>query len=125
MANDGSVDGDLMLVGRGDPNLSNRHNALRRKDASQGPPEKMLAELADAAVARGLKQITGNIVGDDSYFAGGRYPSGWSIDDMLWAYGAPVSALEINDGTLFVDDRPGRAARRAGMPIQWNLGSAA
>ena len=107
IGNDGTVDGDLVLVGRGDPNLSNRTIPYDKKTDRQGPPEKALGELADAAVARGLKQVSGNIVGDDSYFAGGRYPDGWSIDDMLWSYGAPVSALEINDGTLFLEISPG------------------
>lgn len=115
---DGVLSGDLILVGRGDPNLSNRQMPYAEKTQRDGPPEKMLAELADALVARGVKQISGNIVGDDSYFAGGRYPSGWSIDDMLWSYGAPVSALEINDGTLFVDIGPGA---QAGAPAAYTV----
>jgi serine-type D-Ala-D-Ala carboxypeptidase/endopeptidase (penicillin-binding protein 4) len=115
---DGVLSGDLILVGRGDPNLSNRQMPYAEKTQRDGPPEKMLAELADALVARGIKQISGNIVGDDSYFAGGRYPSGWSIDDMLWSYGAPVSALEINDGTLFVDIGPGA---QAGAPVAYTV----
>jgi D-alanyl-D-alanine carboxypeptidase/D-alanyl-D-alanine-endopeptidase (penicillin-binding protein 4) len=115
---DGVLSGDLILVGRGDPDLSNRQMPYAEKTQRDGPPEKILAELADALVARGVKQITGNIVGDDSYFAGGRYPSGWSIDDMLWSYGAPVSALEINDGTLFVDVGPGA---QAGAPIAYTV----
>lgn len=104
---DGVLDGDLLLVGRGDPNLSNREMPYTGKTERDGPPEKAIADLADALVAKGVRQISGNIVADDSYFAGGEYPSGWSIDDMLWSYGAPVSALEINDGTLFVDVTPG------------------
>jgi serine-type D-Ala-D-Ala carboxypeptidase/endopeptidase (penicillin-binding protein 4) len=107
LSEDGVLDGDLVLVGRGDPNLSNRVMPYAGKTDRDGPPEKILAELADALAAKGVKQISGNVIGDDSYFAGGEYPSGWSIDDMLWAYGAPVSALEINDGTLFVDVTPG------------------
>ncbi len=115
---DGVLSGDLILVGRGDPNLSNRQMPYAEKTQRDGPPEKVLAELADALVARGVKQISGNIVGDDSYFAGGRYPSGWAIDDMLWSYGAPVSALEINDGTLFVDVGPGA---QPGAPVAYTV----
>jgi D-alanyl-D-alanine carboxypeptidase/D-alanyl-D-alanine-endopeptidase (penicillin-binding protein 4) len=118
IGNDGTLDGDLVLVGRGDPNLSNRTIPYDKKTDRQGPPEKALAELADAAVARGLKQVSGNIVGDDSYFAGGRYPDGWSIDDMLWSYGAPVSALEINDGTLFLEISPGA---QPGAPATYTI----
>jgi serine-type D-Ala-D-Ala carboxypeptidase/endopeptidase (penicillin-binding protein 4) len=118
IGNDGTLAGDLVLVGRGDPNLSNRAIPYDKKTDREGPPEKALSDLADAVVARGLKQVSGNIVGDDSYFAGGRYPSGWSIDDMLWNYGAPVSALEINDGTLFVEIAPGP---QAGAPASYTI----
>jgi serine-type D-Ala-D-Ala carboxypeptidase/endopeptidase (penicillin-binding protein 4) len=104
---DGTIQGDLVLVGRGDPDLSNRVFPFAKKTERDGPPEKILLELADAVIARGVKKITGDVIGDDSYFTGGTYPSGWSIDDMLWNYGAPVSALEINDGTLFIELQPG------------------
>ena len=65
---DGKLVGDLILVGRGDPNLSNRKFPFDTKEEFEGPPEKVLAELADAIVARGVKEIAGDIVGDDSYF---------------------------------------------------------
>jgi D-alanyl-D-alanine carboxypeptidase/D-alanyl-D-alanine-endopeptidase (penicillin-binding protein 4) len=109
----GALQGDLVLVGRGDPNLSNRKVPFESRNAREGPPEKFLAELADAVAARGVKQISGDIIADDSYFSGGAYPSGWAIDDMLWNYGVPVSAIEINDGTLFIEIRP---AEIAGSP---------
>lgn len=103
----GRLLGDLVLVGRGDPNLSNRKFPYLGKEEREGAPEKVLAELADQIVARGVKQIEGNIVGDDSYFSAERYPSGWAIDDMTEGYGAPVSALTINDNMLFIEVRPG------------------
>ncbi|HET9401698.1 MAG TPA: D-alanyl-D-alanine carboxypeptidase/D-alanyl-D-alanine-endopeptidase [Candidatus Acidoferrales bacterium] len=105
----GALVGDLVLVGRGDPNLSNRQVPYLNKTDRSGTPEQVLAEMADSLIARGVTEITGNIVGDDGYFTGGEYPSGWAIDDMLWSYGAPVSALEVNDGTLFVNILPGTA----------------
>jgi D-alanyl-D-alanine carboxypeptidase/D-alanyl-D-alanine-endopeptidase (penicillin-binding protein 4) len=104
---DGVLHGDLALIGRGDPNLSNRIFPFVKKTERDGPPEKILAAMADAVVAHGVKKITGDVIGDDSYFTGGAYPSGWGIDDMLWNYGVPVSALEINDGTLFIELTPG------------------
>ena len=44
--------GDPVLVGRGDPNLSNRKFPLRSKEEFDGPPGKALAELADVLVER-------------------------------------------------------------------------
>jgi D-alanyl-D-alanine carboxypeptidase/D-alanyl-D-alanine-endopeptidase (penicillin-binding protein 4) len=115
---DGILRGDLVLIGRGDPNLSNRVFPFAKKAERDGPPEKILAELADAVVARGVKKISGDIVGDDSYFAGGAYPSGWAIDDMLWSYGVPVSALEINDGVFFLELH---ASEVAGAPASYTI----
>jgi serine-type D-Ala-D-Ala carboxypeptidase/endopeptidase (penicillin-binding protein 4) len=115
---DGVIHGDLVLVGRGDPNLSNRVFPFAKKAERDGPPEKILAELADAIVARGVKKISGDVIGDDSYFAGGTYPSGWAIDDMLWSYGVPVSALEINDGVFFLELHAGETA---GTPVTYTV----
>ncbi len=103
----GHLEGDLVLVGRGDANLSNRVLPFFEHAEHNGPPEKALADLADQVVAAGVKQISGDIIADDSYFAPERYPPGWGIDDAVWSYGAAVSALAINDNFISVDLRPG------------------
>lgn len=103
----GRLRGDLILVGRGDPNLSNRKFPFVKEVEREGPTDKILAELADAVVARGVRQIEGDIVADDSYFAPERFPSGWAIDDMQWSYGAAVSAIAVNDNTVLLELRPG------------------
>lgn len=106
----GELSADLVLVGRGDPNLSNRKLPFNLKEEFEGPPEKALGELADQLVAKGVKSISGDIVGDDSYFPRERYPNGWEIDDMVWEYGAAISALVVNDNTATVTLTPGLAA---------------
>jgi D-alanyl-D-alanine carboxypeptidase/D-alanyl-D-alanine-endopeptidase (penicillin-binding protein 4) len=112
---DGVLSGDLFLVGRGDPNLSNRKFPYDLKEEFDGPPEKALAELADALVAKGIKEISGDVVGDDSYFPREAYPSGWEIDDMVWEYGAAVSAIVVDDNTVTLTLTPGESA---GGPVQ-------
>ena len=107
---DGTLSGDLILVGRGDPNLSNRRFPFDTKEEFDGPPEKALVELADAVVARGVKKISGDIVGDDSYFPRERYPDGWGIDDMVWEYGAAISAIVVDDNTVTLTLTPGEKA---------------
>lgn len=110
----GVLTGDLILVGRGDPNLSNRKFPYELKEEFDGPPEKALAELADALAARGVKEISGDVVGDDSYFPRERYPNGWEIDDMVWEYGAAISAIVVDDNTVVATLAPGE---RAGDPV--------
>jgi serine-type D-Ala-D-Ala carboxypeptidase/endopeptidase (penicillin-binding protein 4) len=104
---DGKLSGDLILVGRGDPNLSNRKFPFDTKEEFDGPPEKALVELADTVVARGVKEVSGDVVGDDSYFPRERYPDGWEIDDMVWEYGAAISAIVVNDNTVTLTLTPG------------------
>ena len=111
---DGKLSGDLILVGRGDPNLSNRKFPYETKEEFEGPPEKALAELADAIAARGVKEIAGDVVGDDSYFPRERYPDGWEIDDMVWEYGAAISAIVVDDNTVTLTLTPGGEGRRHG-----------
>jgi serine-type D-Ala-D-Ala carboxypeptidase/endopeptidase (penicillin-binding protein 4) len=97
---DGKLAGDLVLVGRGDPDLSNRKFPYQLKTERDGPAEKVLAEMADAAVAKGLKEVDGDIVADDSYFPYDPYPAGWGVGDIFFEYGAPVSAIAFNDNTV-------------------------
>ena len=118
LAADGRLSGDLILVGRGDPNLSNRRFPFDTKEEFDGPPEKVLREMADMVVAEGVKEISGDIVGDDSYFPRERYPDGWEIDDMVWEYGAAISAIVVDDNTVTLTLTPGE---KAGDPVEAEL----
>jgi len=115
ISSEGVLGGDLTLAGRGDPNLSNRKFPYELKEEFEGPPEKALVELADALVAKGVKQISGDVIGDDSYFPRERYPNGWEIDDMVWEYGAAISAIVVDDNTVALTLTPGELA---GNPVQ-------
>ena len=110
----GRLNGDLILVGRGDPNLSGRELPYDLRTQRNDHPIQVLETLADALMQKGVKYVDGDIVADDSYFAFERYGEGWSQDDLVWADGAPVSALTINDNVVFVNilpaDRPGEKA---------------
>src|SRR5258708_828065 len=100
ISSEGVLSGDVVLVGRGDPNLSNRKFPYELKEKFHGPPQKLFVELADALVAKGVKEISGDVIGDDSYFPRERYPNGWEIDDIVWEYGPAISPLPVHDKTV-------------------------
>lgn len=95
----GTVRGDLTIYGRGDPSIAARFNS--------GNYFKGIDDLAARIVAAGVKRVEGDLVGDESYFTGPQYGSGWNWDDMTWWYGAEVSALTVNDNALDLFVKPG------------------
>ena len=110
----GRLDSDLVIMGRGDPNLSGRTLPYNLRTERKLPPIVALENLADQLVQKGLRYVDGDIVADDSYYAFERYGEGWAQDDLVWEWGAPVAALTINDNVIFVNilpaDRPGERA---------------
>lgn len=107
LSSDGGLGGDLVLIGRGDPDLSNVKMPFAGKLEHDGPSDRVLAELADIAVAKGLREVDGDIVADESYFPYDPYPAGWSIGDQFFSFGAPVGAIAFNENTLSVIVSPG------------------
>lgn len=105
--------GTLTIVGSGDANLSGRQlpyiaPAERPKPAPPAAdPLRYLETMADQVAATGLKRLEGDVVGDDRLFANEGYPQDWAIDDAVWGYGAPVSALTVNDNQIKVTVTPG------------------
>jgi D-alanyl-D-alanine carboxypeptidase/D-alanyl-D-alanine-endopeptidase (penicillin-binding protein 4) len=113
----GVINGPLFLVGGGDPNLSAREVPYRKQPAL-GNPLGWVEELADQVASRGVRRVAGSVVGDDTWYLWEPHPAGWTVDDTLYDYGAPVSALTVNDNALTLSIRPGA---RAGDPAELEL----
>src|SRR5689334_8084935 len=105
--NHGRLLGNLVIVGRGDPNISGRTLPYALKTQRVAPHTQILEEMADQVAKSGLKIVDGDLIGDDTYFAFERYAEGWALDDLQWVDGAPVSALTFNDNVIFVNIQPG------------------
>ncbi|MFN2382801.1 MAG: D-alanyl-D-alanine carboxypeptidase/D-alanyl-D-alanine-endopeptidase [Gemmatimonadota bacterium] len=90
--------GDLVLIGRGDPDLVTAH----------------LAALADTVAARGIRAIRGDVRADPSWFDAVEWGAGWMWDDGPYWYWPFLSALTVNDNTVSLRLRPGAAP---GAPV--------
>jgi D-alanyl-D-alanine carboxypeptidase/D-alanyl-D-alanine-endopeptidase (penicillin-binding protein 4) len=108
----GRVRGALRLAGGGDPTLSGRAVPYS-KDAAAGDPLGPLKELANQVAAHGVKTVDGGVIGDATRWPWAPYPPGWAAGDMTWEYGAPVSALAVNDNAVQMTVRPGPGAGEA------------
>ena len=95
----GVIHGALTIYGRGDPSIAARFN--------NGDYFKGIDDLATRIAAAGVKRVEGDLVGDESYFTGPQYGSGWEWEDLTWYYGAQVSALTVNDNALDLFIKPG------------------
>ena len=99
----GTVPGNLILVGRGDPNLLDSYGELLEKSALQ--------ELAEKLQSLGVKKIRGDVIGDDSYFDCLKNEKGWSIRDLRSSSGDAINALSINNNALWVQVQPTKRKR--------------
>lgn len=93
----GSITGDLVLYGRGAPELVSQ-------SGKEGAGS--LVQLVDDLYNRGLRHVKGNVIGDESYFRGEKLGEGWPWTDIQWYFGAEASALSINSNEIGVSVLP-------------------
>jgi len=62
--------------------------------------------LADQLAARGVKRVTGEVIGDASAFDDQKIPEGWLTRYLQAGYAARVSGLSINENLVWVTITP-------------------
>lgn len=101
----GVLEGDLVVAAAGDPTWNERFFA--------DDPRAPLRSLARQLRARGVRRVTGALVVDTSRFPGRSWPVSRPGSELAFAYGAPTSALAVDESTVRVEIAPGR---RVGEP---------
>ncbi len=94
------LDGDLVVVGSGDPSF----------DDWDGAASAVFHSWAARLKERGITTIGGRIVGNDRVFTDDGLGAGWMWDDLQYSYSAPASGLQFNQGTAQVFIAPGPSA---------------
>lgn len=100
----GVIEGDLFLVGSGDP-------LLMTDDYEQSfrqPPEVStdIEGFADAVVAAGVRQVRGSVIGDESRYDNLRSVPVWPARFAGQNVTGPLGALMFNDGYVAVEPEP-------------------
>ena len=101
---DGAIDerflnGDLIVVGQGDPSL----------DDWDGAATRLFTTWAQAIKARGIDTIGGRIIGNDNAIDDTFLGSGWAWDDLDRSFATGIGALQFNQNTVQVTIGPGSA----------------
>jgi D-alanyl-D-alanine carboxypeptidase/D-alanyl-D-alanine-endopeptidase (penicillin-binding protein 4) len=101
---DGSVDerflnGDLVVIGQGDPNL----------DDWDGAATRLFETWARTIKTSGIDTIGGRIIGNDNALEDAALGSGWAWDDLDRSFATSVGALQFNQNTAQVRIAPGPA----------------
>lgn len=100
---DGTIRGDLVVHGTGDPMIGTLPTSTSSMSA-----------IAEALWQQGVRRINGRVIGDDDAFADEPLGEGWAWDDVSFTYSAPISPLIYNENganiSVVAGAAPGTAA---------------
>ena len=107
---DGTLTGNLYLRGDGDPALSGKF--------LPGGPSAPMNRLADLVASKGIKRVTGRVIGDATAFDDVKVPEGWLTRYLQASYAARISALSLNDNLVIVAVTPTAPGQPASVALE-------
>jgi D-alanyl-D-alanine carboxypeptidase/D-alanyl-D-alanine-endopeptidase (penicillin-binding protein 4) len=110
IATDGTLRGNLVLRGGGDPAFSSRF--------IPGDPNAPMLALAKEVASTGIRHVTGDVIGDDGAFEAKAVPDGWLGRYLQASYAARVSALSLNENLLHVVIAAGKGVTPGAISLQ-------
>lgn len=112
----GVLKGNLIVRGSGDPTIGFRPD--------EDDPTALFRAWADVLRRRGITRVEGDLIGDDDLFDDDAIGYEWSQADLLYYYGAEISALSFNDNVVSfaIEARaPGQAGTVSWAPLSTNF----
>ncbi len=103
--NQGTLRGDIGVVGAGDPQISGREFG--------GDPYGAFRPWAAALKARGIGRITGDLYLASGLFEPTQIHPEWPRDQLTDWYEAPIASLAFSDNCILVRVWPGQSGRLA------------
>ncbi|HPU38631.1 MAG TPA: D-alanyl-D-alanine carboxypeptidase [Microthrixaceae bacterium] len=109
-----TVNGDLFLVGGGDPLLSTATSTALTAHGKE--PTSSMEALADQVVAAGIRNVTGSVVGDGSRYDDVRTAPKWPQRYITDGTASNLGALMVNDARTIDPIKPGGTGAPAPDP---------
>jgi D-alanyl-D-alanine carboxypeptidase/D-alanyl-D-alanine-endopeptidase (penicillin-binding protein 4) len=106
----GTLNGDLKVVGHGDPTIGGRFH--------DGSATAVLQDWAADLKRAGVKNVTGDLILEYGYMDTEYIHPTWPVDQLVNWYEAPISAFSMQEGCVEVRVLPSRAGQQCVVQLE-------
>ena len=109
----GVLRGDLVVIGRGDPSMSN---------SMRGDVMQAMRAIPDSLRAHDVRYVSGRLIRSGDAFPDAWHGFGWGWDDFDFGYSAGVDELYFNEGSFQITLKGTRDGARASTSVRPDIG---